>query len=265
MAYDPQDLISRVSQNLLLGNTTAEEQYDFISEQIEDPFNSGTANYFKKLKIMLSKTQLDEQCLKLLNEIEDRYPKLSFDLSQYDQHLDEIFAAVYKFFIINVQKLMFIFLREFIFTNKNRKVLVAEYMNTKLPNYPKEQYGKKEFYILITKLNNIINDIQDDDISLSTFIEYLEKSGSIPIYVARLKEYLDKGIIQDNGVVDNMFELMKASYEYNNIYCKLQTVITSNIINVYLEENGLTELRLPPVDPLDEEAGEVDDENESDE
>ena len=88
MAYDPQDIFNMISQDMILSNTTAEEQSDFISEQIKDPFDSGSMNYFKKLRGMVSADQLDEMCVTLLAEIEDQYPNLEFDLSEYDQHLD---------------------------------------------------------------------------------------------------------------------------------------------------------------------------------
>ena len=195
----------------------------------------------------------------LLAEIEDQYPNLEFDLSEYDQHLEEFFNAVYKFFIVNIQKLMYIFIREYIYSRKNQKVLVAEYLNLKLPNYPKEQYGKKEYYILITKLNSIIDDIKDYDLKLKKFIDYIERSGKTPMYVKKVKEYLDQGLIHDKGVVDDFFHKFKRSDEYDQALCKLQMAITENIINPYLEENGVMELRLPPIDPMDDDPSDEED------
>lgn len=261
MAYDPQDIFNMISQDMILSNTTAEEQSDFISEQIKDPFDSGSMNYFKKLRGMVSADQLDEMCVTLLAEIEDQYPNLEFDLSEYDQHLEEFFNAVYKFFIVNIQKLMYIFIREYIYSRKNQKVLVAEYLNLKLPNYPKEQYGKKEYYILITKLNSIIDDIKDYDLKLKKFIDYIERSGKTPMYVKKVKEYLDQGLIHDKGVVDDFFHKFKRSDEYDQALCKLQMAITENIINPYLEENGVMELRLPPIDPMDDDPSDEEDDS----
>lgn len=260
MALSPQEILNLTSRQFLLGNTTVEEQVGFISDQISDPFNSGSANYLKKLKGMVNADRLDEICIELFAELENQYPHLDLEISEIDQHLDPIFKACYKFFVLNIKKLMYIFLREFIYTSKNRKMLVAEYMNMKLPNYPKEQYGKKDYYILITKLPAIIKDIQDDDIKLEKFIEYIERSGSSPMYLNAIKSYLDKGIIIDRGVVADIFKAFMKSEEYDPTLCKLQMAITENIINPYLEENGLSSLKIPPIDPIDDDN--VDDEDE---
>ena len=44
--------------------------------------------------------------------------------------------------------------------------------------------------------------------------------------------------------------------------CKLQSFITEDIVIPYLKENGLIELRLPPVDPEDDDLDEDDDNDE---
>lgn len=264
MALTPQEILNLTSRQFLLGNTSVEEQIGFISDQISDPFNSGSANYMKKLKTMVNPDRLDEICTDLLSELENQYPHLDLEISEIDQHLDEVFRTCYKFFVLNIKKLMYIFLREYIYTSKNRKMLVAEYLNMKLPNYPKEQYGKKDYYILITKLPAIIKDIQDDDIKLEKFIEYIERSGSSPMYLNSIKTYLDKGIIIDRGVVADIFKAFMKSEEYDPVLCKLQMAITENIINPYLEENGLSSLKIPPIDPVDEDAEDDDEEDNSD-
>lgn len=260
MSLNSQDILNLASQEMILGKTTVEEQIEFISDQIKDPFDSGNSNYFKKLRTMVNSDRMDEICIQLLGEIEDRYPDIEFDFSEYDQHLDVLFSSVYKFFVKNVHKLMFIFLREYIYSSKNRKLLTAEYLNAKLPTYPKEQYGKKEYYILITKLPAIINDIKNDDIKLKKFIEYIERDDSSPAYIDQLKDFIESGLVCDHGVITNLFERFMESDEYNKTMCKLQMAITQNIINPYLEDNGLTALRIPPIDPVDEETAEDDDE-----
>lgn len=264
MAYTPQEILNIANQDFILGNTTVDEQIEFIEDQIKNPFDSGSSNYYKKLRQSIKGDKLDAICIDLLGQVEDRYPSIEFDLSGYDQGADTVFSSVYKFFVKNIQELVYRFLKAYIYSTKNRKLLVMDYMNTKIPNYPKEQYGKKEYYILITKLPSIIKDIsKDSDIRLSKFIEYIKRDVN-SVYVQRIQELIDKGIICDHGVVMDIFKLFINSDCYDSTLCKLQMAITKNIINPYLEENGIAELRIPPVDPLEEET-EDDDDDDSDE
>lgn len=267
MDLNNQDILNIASQDFILGNSTIEEQIDFITDQIKHPFDAGSSNYFKKLKRSVANPdQLDTICLELLGEIENKYPDIEFDLSEYDQHLEDAFNAIYKFFVKNSKKLMYVFLREYLNSNKNRKGLTADYLNTKLPTYPKEQYGKKEYYILITKLPSILKDMKNDgNIWLDKFIEYIERTEDAPMYVSQIKELLDRGIIHDRGVVVNMFEELFDSDAYDSILCKLQVYITKNIVVPYLEENGLSELRIPAVDPEDDDLDDDSDEDDSEE
>lgn len=259
MALNPQDIATIANRDFILGNTTVDEQVEFISDQIKAPFDAGDSNYFKKLRTMVKADKLDDICIDLFNEIEDVYPNLQIDVSDMDERLADNFSAVYKFFVRNIHKLVYTFLREYIFSAKNRKNLTAEYINSKLPTYPKEQYGKKEFYILITKLPAIVKDIFTDDIRLEKFIDTIERSGSSPMYFKTIRKMLDKGILIDHGVVRDIFDLFKHSDHYDSTLNKLQMKITENLINPYLEENGLTELRLPQIE-VDEDDDDEDEE-----
>lgn len=260
MALNPQDIANIANRDFILGNTTVDEQVDFISDQIKHPFDSGDSNYFKKLRTMVKADKLDRICISLFAEIENVYPNLQLDISDTDERLADSFSAVYKFFIRNIQKHVYTFLREYIYSAKNRKVLTADFINSKLPNYPKEQYGKKEFYILITKLPAIVKDIFNDDIRLEKFIDTIERSGTSPMYFKVIRELLDRGIIVDHGVVGDIYDQFKKSDHYDATLCKLQMKITENLINPYLEENGLTELRLPTIDTDEDDEVEDDDE-----
>ena len=265
MDYSSQDILNIASQDIILANSTVDEQIEFISEQIENPFDSGSSNYFKKLKRSVSNAdRLDEICVDLLGQIENIYPDIEFDLSEYNQHLDELFSAVYKFFVKNAYKIVYVFMREYISSAKNRKALTADYLNTKIPTYPKEQYGKKEYYILTMKMPNIMRDIKINGMWLDKVISYLEKAGETPMYIERIKEYLDKGIINDHGVFSNMLGVLFKSDSYTKLICKLQSFVTEDIVIPYLKENGLMELKLPQIDPEDDELDE-DDDNEDEE
>ena len=254
MAMSPQDIMNTINRELLMTNTTVDEQIEFISEQIKNPFDGGSSNYFKKLKNSVKSPELKEICLDLFEQIENMYPAIAFDFSD-DEDADIIsaFNAVYKFFIRKIQDLIIVFLKEYIHNAKNRKVLTAEYMNAKLPNYPKEQYGKKEYYILMTKLPAIIEDIFDAELRLDKFIECVERSGMSPMYFSVIKDLLNSGIIIDHGVVNNIYDLFRKSDRYDQTICKLQIDITNTMIIPYMEENNLMELRNPPIEPDPEE------------
>lgn len=250
------------SRDYILGDISIEEQIEFLTEQIAAPFDSGNNNYFKKLqKMVKSKSDLDAYCNKLFSAIEDIYPDVEFDFNTLDQHLDGVFSVSYKFFIKNIRKLLFIFLKQYIFNNKNRKTLISDYINIKLPNYPKEQFGKKEYYILVSKLSPIVKTIGSSNISLSKFIEYIERDDQCPIYINELKGYIDANVINDRGVVENIFDAFIKSDEYNGMMSKLEMEITETLILPYLKENGMDSVRYAPISPVDDTEDEDDDDD----
>lgn len=260
--FGPQDIVRLANRDFILGNTTVEEQVSFIKDQICDPFESGDTNYFNKLADMVTdKDELDDYCEEFFTAIQDVYPGLWIETSEYNQHLGRLFKAVYKFFIKNVGKLMYVFIKEFIFNNKNRKGLIAEFSNVKIPNYPKEQYGKKEFYILIIKLSAIVDEIFDDGVKLKKFIEYIEKSDKSPVYVDQISEALEVGLVVDNGVVSDMYKLFKKSDGYRSAMNKLEMEITKTFIIPYLEENGMMSVRIPPTEEIPDDLDDEEDES----
>lgn len=262
--FTPQDILNLASRDNFLGNTTLDEQIGFIQDQIKDPFNSGRSNYMKRLiKMVDSPDRMDEICAGFIQQIEDRYPGIEIDLSDYNQHLAPLFTAIYKFFIKNAGQMMQIFIREFIYSNKNRKNLVAPFLNNKIPTYPKEQYGKKEYYVLITRLDSIVDDIFEDGVQIKTFIEFIEKSDDAPAYLDRISDAVEQGIIVDNGIVEELYKKFRKSDLYRQAMNKLEMDITTTFIIPYLEESGLIAVRLPPVEEMPEP--EDDDEEEDEE
>ena len=253
----PQDLSNIASRDYILNGMSIEEEMDFIKDQIKDPFDSGDANFYKPIAKSVNADALDDICVSLLNKISDTYPDMDFDIDSTDERIAPMFKSIYKFFVRNINKHMYIFLREYIFAAKNRKLLVADYLSAKLPSYPKEQYGKKEYYILVNKLPVILKDIANDDISLEKFIGYLERT------VDHIRDMINNGIINEHGVVGNIFDLFFKSDQYSTILNKLQMAITNDIINPYLKENNLMDLKTPLIEEPEEETD--DDEDESDE
>lgn len=250
-------------ENLLLENLDIEELMEFIRDQGADPMDSSQVNYFKKLKKMVSNPdELDNYCVRIMDNIENVYSGIDFDVSDFDVHLDKFTSDVYKFFIKNTAAIMYTFLREYIMTSKNRKAAVADYLNSKLPNYPKEQYGKKEYFILMNKLQNIIKDIRREKLDLTEFINYLKRADEVPEYVENVEKYLNEGWILDDGIVTDLFDMFLDSDQYDIIYNKLQMAITTNLINPYLEESGMSDMKLPLFEQEEDLEDDEEEENE---
>lgn len=261
------DLINIASRNYIIGSASAEDLMEFIQNQINTPFDTSSTNYFKKLKkIVVNKDELDDYCKKILEKIEDRYPNIEFNLDDYDKHLSDFTETVYRFFVKSIKKLTYIFLREYIFNNKNRKALVSEYLNTKIPVYPKEQYGKKENYILIAKLPNIIKDIGKEELLLTTFIHYLRKNDDVNLFIDFIERYIEDGLIFDHGVFDDIMKAFNDSDSRNGMINKLQIDITDAIIIPCIEDSGMEMARFGNFDPDDEnDLNDDEDEDETDE
>lgn len=260
------DLINIASRNFIIGSASVEDLMEFIQNQIKYPFDTSSSNYFKKLKkLVTDKNEMDDYCKKILEAIEDQYPSIEFNLEDYDKHLANFTEAVYRFFVKSIKKLTYIFLREYIFNNKNRKALVAEYLNTKLPVYPKEQYGKKENYILIAKLSNIVRDIGKEELLLTTFIQYLRKGDDVKLFVDFIDQYIQEGLIFDHGVFEDIMDAFDESDSRNGMINKLQIDITDAIILPCIEDSGMELARFGNFDPDDENDLEDDEDEDADE
>lgn len=263
-------LYRRATSNSAVGDASQEELIAFIENQIQDPFGTSDVNLFKRLRRVMdpesdseaSLDDLDEVCVKMFRRIQDRYPGITIDVSDYDNHLDDVFMTVYKFFVVKIRSLLYAFTREFVFNNKNRQVLTDAYSRKASPTYPKRQFGTWEFYTLFIHLEDIIDEIFDDDIRLTRFIEFVERydGGSSPKYIKRVKKMLSDGMLVDNGVIRDVYELYRASDRFREDLTRLKIDITSHLIMPYMEENKMMELRVPPTEepPVeldDEETG----------
>ena len=161
-----------------------------------------------------------------------------------------IFPPIYKFFVKNAAKMMYVFIREYIFNAKTRKGLLADFTGTKISSYPKEQYGKKDYYILVTKLNHIIDDIFEDDISLKKYIKVIGNFDGAPTYLDQLRDLIERGVLVDHGCVEYMYKLYENSDYYRGDLNRLEMDITNNLILPYMEENGMMSVRIPPTEEI---------------
>lgn len=260
MAFEPINILQYANRESILGGSTTKELIEFIQDQIHFPFTANNSNYFKQLKENITdKDQLDELCATFCTGIQDNYPGLVIDLSDYEKHLTSLFASIYKFFIKDAIKMMYLFIREFVFNNKNRRALVDPYNTSAIATYPKEQYGKKEFYILIIKLPQIVDDIFEDGVKLTKFIRTIGESHKAPIYLGSLRKAIDDGYLIDKGVISDMYKQFKESDEFRGQMNKLEMDIFESLIVPYLEDNGLMSVRHPMVeDPPEEDDDEED-------
>ena len=252
--YTPADLLQMMSRNYILGNTTAEEQVSFIEDQIKNPFGGDVTNYLKQLaSTVAGENEMDEICQDLIVQLQDVYPHLKIELTDYDQHYLPFFKILYQVFVRRVKRITYCFIREFIFNNKNRKGLTDLFNNSKLANYPKEQYGKREYYILITKLPQIIDEIFDDNISLKKFVNIADKSERTPATLTEILRYMDEGVLSENGVVEDIYKKFRTCDSYRSMLNKLEMDIFKNLIVPYLKESGMDKVYDPPTEELDDE------------
>ena len=248
-------IMRAVSQSMLFDNATVDEELDFVRDQIRDPFGSETENHLRHVKDMIQDpATLDEVCNMLFREIQDVYQDLTIDVSDYDQKLYPLCRSVYKFFVRNPRRHMYNFILQYLLNNRNRRNLVEDQMGNRFAEYPKGQYGKREFYVLIIQLDAIVKSIfSSGDIELGEFIEYLNDSGEAPACTARILSALEEGTIVDHGVVADMFRMYRASSNHRRDMNRLEMELTRRLIMPYLDANGLMEIRFMPVEEVPEE------------
>ena len=228
------------SREYILYNATIEDYMEFISDQINDPFDASIdINYIKRIrKLIPDDNKMDKYCERILEKILERYENIELNLDNYNAHLLDITDVCYKFFIKNIRKLVTVFIKEYIMNAKNRKALVADYY-TKLSSYPKEQYGNKDNYILITFLKKIVKSYtKDGELRLSDFIYYIKKSGDYPEYIDQLQEYIEDGYIVDYGVFRDISNIFWKSDVRDSMINKLSLKIIENIIKPDLDDMG---------------------------
>lgn len=230
----------RASREYLLNNATLTDYMDMIQDQIDDPFDSSIGmNYVKKIrKLVPDNNKMDEYCQAVIDKISEAYPDMEVDLDPINSHYLDFTMSFYKFFIKNIRKLTTVFLKEYLFNDKNRKALIKDYQDSKLGNYPKEQFGNKDNYVLITFIKKIVKAITEEDLRLSDFIMYIRKSDDCPEYVAEIEDYLDHGIIVDYGIYEDIMKFFWESSVRDAMINKLSLKINDAIVQPTLKSMG---------------------------
>lgn len=232
------DALRNTNRDSIIRTSDIDELLEYIKNQIKNPFTVDV-NYFKPLK---KKVNNDEEmiiiCHSILDMIDEEYPSMSFSFTEDNKELIKFTYNIYKFFIKNINSIVYIFLKEYIGNSKNRKALVSPYIDTKLESYPKEQYGKKENYILLTKINSIIKDIKSSNIDFSDFINYINKANDSAAYIDLIGKNIDTGVIIDDGIVKDIMKKFIKSDEYKQTINKLSVWINNNIIVPCLNDLG---------------------------
>lgn len=225
--------------NNILDTSTTDDLLAFIKNQINNPFDSGDINYFKKLRqVADSRDALDRYCLTILRFIEDRYPGLSINVPE-GESLAHFTNTIYKFFGKNMKKLVTEFMIEYIMNNKNRKAIIDAFSTIKVQNYSKEMYGKKDYYILITRMDSIVKYIADLRLSFDDMLHYLTRGEDVPPYLIYLSEMLRNDDIGDDGLYTDIMEIMIDSDDYaSRLATKMCMKVQNAIIHPYLKSIG---------------------------
>ena len=241
MTYN--DAARDTTRNSIINESEIEEILEYIRAQIKNPF-AVDVNYFKSLKKKITdKPLLISTSLDILSVIEEEYPSLTIELTEENEDVIKYSYNIYKFFIKNISSIVYIFLKEYISNAKNRKNLVAPYLDVKLDSYPKEQYGKKENYILLSKINYIMKDIKKADMDLGDFINYVNRANDSAAYIDIVADLVDHDIIIDDGIVKDIMKKFIDSDEYNQIINKLTIWINKHIIAPCLKDLGYEDVQ----------------------
>ena len=231
----------RASREYMLYNATIEDYLGFIEDQIKDPFDASIGmNYIKKIrKLCPDDSKMDNYCLRIIDMISDAYPNMEIDLDRIESHYLDFTEALYKFFTKNIRKLVTVFMKEYIFNVKNRKSIVQDYQDVKLANYPKEQYGKKENYILITFIKKIVKSYtKEGECTIQDFISYIKRADDCPSYVIDIEEYMEDGTIIDYGLFSDIMNYFWKSDVRDSMINKLSLKINEAIVQPCLKELG---------------------------
>lgn len=231
------------SREFIVAQTEVDEHLEFIKEQIRKPFDSGEVNHFRKMmKMITDKNQRQEYSKRVMEIITDEYENLDLDIEDLERDLVPYAEALYKFFGKNVKKMTSTFLREYLYNNRNRKMLLSSYQDIKLSSYPKEQFGKKDNYILIIKLPAIVKDIMGLQVTLDQFIQYCVRNNDEPVYVEQIRDMVNSNILADYGVYADIMQKFRDSDAYDGILNKLQMSMVDSIVRPSIEELGYKNL-----------------------
>ena len=234
------------NRDTVLENSEVDEILVYLEHQIESPFDINV-NYLKKLRNKATSEEMEGYYEQTLGIIEDTYTKgssgIKFDINLMTDLGDSAYS-IYRFFVKNIRKITFIFLREYLSVNKIRKNLIAPYLENGVDSYPKEQYGKKENYILMQKLGSIIKDIKNSGISLIDFIGYVDRANDSASYIKTITDLINKEAIVDDDCVSVILHHFIKCDDYSNVLSKLSIHFVNTIIIPCLEEMGYGDLGL---------------------
>lgn len=223
----------------ILAQTNIDEYLEFIKEQVKSPFDSGSVNYFRKMiKLITDKDLKQEYARRVLEIIDNEYPNLDVDISEVDSSLIDYAEALYKFFGKNLKKLVNAFFREYLFNNKNRKALLSSYQDIKISSYPKEQFGKKDNYILVLKIVSILEDIKELPIKIEEFIDYCVRNNDKPRYIDGFEEMIEEDIISDYGIFDDIMSKFFKSDSFDAMVNTLKIRLIDAIVRPSVEDMG---------------------------
>lgn len=221
--------------NTFLDTTTSEELMLYIKEQISDPFDSGNINYFKRLKRYSTLEQIDAYCKEILSYIESKYVSVSFYVT--DMETPELIYytnIIYKFFAKNLKPCISRFMSEYIMNNENRHGIVDGFLkSSKVQSYyPKEIYGKKDYYILMTKMNKVVSLIAKEELRFDEMLEYLSRGEDTPVYIRELQNMMSLGRLSEDGLYN---DIMDGFLEAEDFFARLCNKLCIRVKNVLID------------------------------
>lgn len=185
-----------------------------LFDQIEEPGGS-VSDYFKPMMSRLNKDERAGLSIRIANALEKTFNITFDDESKED---DRLVYNIYRLLVINLFSGFMIFSSQYIFEYAKKKSFLKTYSHIK-PSKPIRTLTK-ENYIVISNLANIISDIMNLDITLETYLEYLEK-GSDNTFSSYIKDLLDDGVISESGTVKTIYEIIKGIGMMDLVYTKI--------------------------------------------
>ena len=139
---------------------------------------------------------------------------------------------IYKFLIENIISTFTIFTSQYLNEFSKKKAFTKTYSAMKPTKVVKNM--SKEAYIVITNIYNIISDICNMDISVTTYLEYLDK-GSEYTMPAYMHEVFSDGRLSEEGLVKKIYDILQERG-------LLDTIITKVLMEYTNKNNTSTDI-----------------------
>lgn len=221
-----------------------EDIKELVRDQIRMPGES-VSNYLKSALDRMDKEEKIGFCRELSYLFEESYP-IKFEEDAREDW--KLVYNTYKLLIENILSGFSIFISQYLYDFSKKKSFVKTYSNIKSPKALKPM--SRECYIVLTNCHNIIDDIINLGVHISTFLEYLDKGDqyTMPRY---MQDAFESNKLSDEGLVKKIYNILdergllevtitKVLIDYNNKYGGNKSVIF-NTEEAEIEDEQLEE------------------------